>query len=307
VFLVTGGAGFIGSHLVERLLQQGESVRVFDDFDSAPAQNLTDFGDRVDLIVGDIRKPDAVCHALDGVDVVFHLAAITSVQRSIENPQTTLEVNIMGTANVLVAAHRADCRRVVFASSAAVYGDTSELPVTEVTLPHPLSPYAVSKLAGEHLCAVFTRVHELETVSLRYFNVFGPRQEPSSPYSGVISRFVEAIRTGARPTIYGDGEQSRDFVYVDNVVDANLQAASRSGIAGQVFNIGSGQATSLNALLETLGSLTGTESRADYQPARPGDIRHSVSDISRAREALGYDAGVSLEEGLAEMLNEGQK
>jgi UDP-glucose 4-epimerase len=212
-------------------------------------------------------------------------------------------VNITGTLNVLEVARDAGCRRVVFASSASVYGDAPGLPKVESMVPHPLSPYAISKLAGEHLCSVFTRVHELETVALRYFNVFGPGQDPSSPYSGVISRFLLALREGSRPTIYGDGEQTRDYVFVDNVVDANLKAAFTAEAVGRVFNIASGQAVTLNRLLATMADLTAGDARANHEPERPGDIRHSLADISTARQALGYIAKVPLEEGLSKTVS----
>jgi UDP-glucose 4-epimerase len=299
MFLVTGGAGFIGSHLAARLVDQGGAVRVFDDFSTGKRDNLEAVGDRIDLIEGDLRDPDAVRRAVAGARVIFHQAALSSVQRSVEDPRTTLDVNLSGTLNVLQAAREAGCQRVVFASSAAVYGDAPGLPKTETMAPRPLSPYAISKLAGEQLCSVFTHVHGLETVALRYFNVFGPRQDPSSPYSGVISRFLLALQTGAPPVIFGDGVQSRDFVYVDDVVAANLLAAEAPAAAGRVFNIATGRAVSLNHLLRTLATLTGTEPRAHHEPARPGDIRHSLADIGAAKKTLGYAAEVALEDGLA--------
>jgi UDP-glucose 4-epimerase len=303
VFLVTGGAGFIGSHLVTRLVNQGEAVRVFDNFSTGSAANLTTVRDRIALVKGDLRDRDIVRRAVEGVGVVFHQAALSTVQGSIQDPQSTLDVNITGTLNVLEAACDAGCQRVVFASSASVYGDAPGLPKVESMVPRPLSPYAISKLAGEHLCSVFTRVHGLETVALRYFNVFGPGQDASSPYSGVISRFLLALREGSRPTIYGDGEQTRDYVYVDNVVDANLQAAFTAEAAGRVFNIASGQAVTLNRLLATMAELTGGDARANHEPERPGDIRHSLADISAARETLGYFVKVPLEVGLTETVS----
>jgi UDP-glucose 4-epimerase len=303
VFLVTGGAGFIGSQLVIRLIKQGHQVRVFDNFSTGSAENLIPVRDHIALVQGDLRDRDIVRHAVDGVDIVFHQAALSSVQGSIQDPQSTLDVNITGTLNVLEAARDAGCRRVVFASSASVYGDAPGLPKVESMVPHPLSPYAISKLAGEHLCSVFTRVHELETVALRYFNVFGPGQDPSSPYSGVISRFLLALREGSRPTIYGDGEQTRDYVFVDNVVDANLKAAFTAEAVGRVFNIASGQAVTLNRLLATMADLTAGDARANHEPERPGDIRHSLADISTARQALGYIAKVPLEEGLSKTVS----
>jgi nucleoside-diphosphate-sugar epimerase len=302
VYLVTGGAGFIGSHLAARLLVDGAPVRVFDNFSAGKLENLDAVRDRVVIVEGDLRDQDAVRKVVDGARVVFHQAALSSVQRSIEDPHTTLEVNITGTLNLLQAARDAGCQRVVFASSASVYGDAPELPKTETMTPRPLSPYAISKLAGEQLCAMFMRVHGLETVALRYFNVFGPRQDPSSPYSGVISRFLLALKERSRPTIYGDGEQTRDFVYVDNVVDANLQAAFTAEAAGRVFNIASGEAVTLNRLNATMAALTGGDARADHQPERPGDIRHSLADISEARKTLGYIVNVPLDAGLSETI-----
>jgi len=285
------------------LIKQGHEVRVFDNFSTGSAENLIPVRDHIALVQGDLRDRDIVRHAVDGVDIVFHQAALSSVQGSIQDPHSTLDVNITGTLNVLEAARDAGCRRVVFASSASVYGDAPGMPKVESMVPHPLSPYAISKLAGEHLCSVFTRVHELETVALRYFNVFGPGQDPSSSYSGVISRFLLALREDWQPTIFGDGEQTRDYVYVDNVVDANLQAAFTAEAAGRVFNIASGQAATLNRLLATMAELTAGDARANHEPERPGDIRHSLADISTARQALGYIVKVPLEEGLSKTVS----
>jgi len=302
MFLVTGGAGFIGSHLVTRLIEQGEAVRVFDNFSTGTAENLGALWDRVILVEGDLRDQDAVSHAVDGAHVIFHQAALSSVQRSIEDPHTTLEVNITGTLNVLEAARDAGCQRVVFASSASVYGDAPELPKTEAMKPEPLSPYAISKLAGEQLCAMFTRVHGLETVALRYFNVFGPKQDASSPYSGVITHFLHALRTGVPPVIYGDGEQSRDFVYVDNVVAANLRAAAADAAAGRVFNVASGRGVTLNELLGLMAKVIGVNVIAHHEPERSGDIRHSLADITEVMQVLGYSVDVPLEPGLMQMV-----
>ncbi len=298
MYLVTGGAGFIGSHLVTRLIEQGASVSVFDNLSSGTLDNLASVRHRISLIEGDLRDAEAVRHAVDGASVIFHQAAISSVQRSIDDPHTTLDVNITGTLNVLEAARDTGCQRVVFASSASIYGDAPELPKPEGMAPRPLSPYAISKLAGEQLCSVFTRVHGLETVALRYFNVFGPRQDPSSPYSGVISRFLLALRSGEPPTIYGDGHQTRDFVYVGNVVDANVRAAHTPGVAGRVFNVASGEAVTLNTLLAEMAGLMGVEVHACHEPDRPGDIRHSLADIGEAKRALGFTVGVPLTAGL---------
>lgn len=300
MFLVTGGAGFVGSHLVARLVGRGDAVRVLDNLSTGTVENLDAVRDRVTLIEGDIRDNEAVRQAVDGVRVIFHQAALSSVQRSFEDPHITFDVNITGTLNVLDAARAAGCQRVVFASSASVYGDAPGLPKTEAMAPLPLSPYAISKITGEQLCSVFTRIHGLETVALRYFNVFGPRQDPSSPYSGVITRFLHAARTGSPPVVYGDGDQSRDFVYVDNVINANLNAAVAAEADGRVFNIASGQAVTLNGLLAMVAELTGGDIHAIHEPGRPGDIRHSLADITNARKTLGYVIDVPLKAGLTQ-------
>jgi nucleoside-diphosphate-sugar epimerase len=298
VFLVTGGAGFIGSHLVERLVKCGKPVRVFDNFSTGNREHFYGVRENIQVVEGDLADAAAVAYAMERVEVVFHLAAIASVPHSIDDPQTTITTNITGTLNLLLAARDAECRRVVFASSSAVYGDAAAIPLSEDMRPDPLSPYAISKLTGEQLCQVFTRVYGLETVALRYFNVFGPRQDPASAYAAVIPAFLRALRDGEPPVIYGDGEQSRDFTFVDNVVDANLRAAMADGIAGRVFNVASGRAVSVNALLAQMVGLIGVDARARHVPARPGDIRHSVADITAAREDFGYQVLVGLEEGL---------
>jgi UDP-glucose 4-epimerase len=298
VFLVTGGAGFIGSHLVERLVNCGERVSVLDNFSSGNLKHLGAVRENIKVIEGDVADTDAVADAVESVEVVFHQAAVASVPRSIDDPQMTFSTNITGMLNLLVAARDAGCRRVVFASSSAVYGEAAEIPVAEDTRPDPLSPYAISKLTGEQLCSVFTRVYGLETVALRYFNVFGPRQDPASAYAAVIPAFLSALREGEPPLIYGDGEQTRDFTFVDNVVDANLRAATAEGIAGRVFNVAAGRAVSVNELLAQLARLVGVEAHPRFVPARPGEIRHSVADITAAREGFGYDVRVGLEEGL---------
>jgi UDP-glucose 4-epimerase len=298
VFLVTGGAGFIGSHLVERLVQCGERVRVLDDFSSGNLEHLDAVQENIQLVEGNLVDSEAVADAVKSVEVVFHLAAVASVARSIDDPQSTVASNITGTLNLLLAARDARCRRIIFASSSAVYGDAAEIPVTEDTRPNPLSPYAISKLTGEQLCSVFTRVYGLETVALRYFNVFGPRQDPASVYAAVIPAFLRELLDGKPPLIHGDGDQTRDFTYIDNVVDANLRAATAGGIAGRVFNVASGRAISVNALLAQMAGLVGVDVRARHDPARPGDIRHSVADITAARESFGYHVLVGLEEGL---------
>jgi UDP-glucose 4-epimerase len=297
--LVTGGAGFIGSHLTTRLVELGGAVRVIDDLSRGRLEHLTPVRDSVDLITGDVRNGEVIRRAMAGVEVVYHHAAEPSVARSIDDPHTTFDVNVRGTLNVLLAARDAGCRRVVFASSSSVYGDTPQTPQTELLLPAPLSPYAASKLAGEQLCAVFSRVYGLETVALRYFNVFGPRGDPASAYAAVIPRLLTALLRGETPTIYGDGEQSRDFVYIDNVVEANLRAAAAPGVSGQVFNIATGHAVTLNELLAALQRLTGCSASPVQAPDRPGDIRHSLADISRAEASLGYRVVVPFDKGLA--------
>lgn len=298
MILVTGGAGFIGSHLVARLALHGANVRVLDNFSSGRRENLEAVAETIDLVEGDIRDPAAVQRAVAGVRTVFHLAAEASVPRSVQDPQTTIDVNVSGTLNVLQAARAAGCERVVFSSTCAVYGDSTRSPKTEAMTPCPLTPYAVSKLAGEHLCAVQTHVHGLPTVALRYFNVFGPRQEPTSPYAAVIPRFLSALRTGAPPVVYGDGGQTRDFVYVEDVVDANLRAATVDGIDGRVFNVASGRATTINEVRKTLAWFVGRDVPVRHKAARLGDIRHSLADVGAAREDLGFEPRISFAEGM---------
>lgn len=258
--------------------------------------------DDVEVVRADVRDEAAVRRAATGCEVIFHQAAEISVPRSIADPVATYAVNVMGTLNVLLAERDAGCRRVVVASSSAVYGASPELPKHERMRPEPVSPYAASKLAGEELCALFTRAYGLEAVALRYFNVYGPRQDPASPYAAVIPRFLAALRGGVAPTIYGDGEQTRDFVSVADVVEANLRAATAPGVAGRVYNVASGAAVTLNALLATLADLLDADVAPVYEPARAGDIRHSAADVSAARDDLGFVSRVSLAEGLARML-----
>ena len=298
--LVTGGAGFVGSHLVERLLRDGHAVRVLDDFSSGTRVNLRFAapGDALEIVEGDIRDPRTVAEAVRGVEGVFHEAALVSVPRSVEAPELSCDINAHGTARVLDAARRAGVRRVVAASSAAVYGDASDLPLSERTAPRPLSPYGLDKLYVEHLGALYHALYGMETVSLRYFNVFGPRQDPSSPYSGVISVFVTRLLAGEPLTIHGDGEQSRDFVYVADVVDANMRAMFGSYAGPAPLNVGSGVATTLNALVRTLGDLVGIGPRVTHAAARPGDIRHSRADITAIGAALGYAPRSTLRAGL---------
>ena len=309
-YLVTGGAGFIGSHIAGALVARGDSVRVLDNLTSSSNANLAALAaatqqsgaGHYELLSGDIRDADTVRRAAEGVDVIFHHAAIASVPVSVADPVGTLAVNINGTQHVLAAAHDAGIRRVVFASSSAIYGDAPELPKREDMAPAPISPYAVHKLTGEYLCAIATSLYGVETVALRYFNVFGPRQNPDSEYSAVIPRFLTALLAGRRPIVYGDGEQTRDFVYIENVVQANLLAATAPDAVGKAINIGGGERISLNAILRTACELLGVPFQPDYQPPRPGDVRESGADIRRARELLGYAPAVDAREGLSRTL-----
>ncbi|MCI0487331.1 MAG: SDR family oxidoreductase [Blastocatellia bacterium] len=298
LYLVTGGAGFIGSHISERLVRSGHSVRVLDDFSSGKEENLESVGGDVELFRGDIRDLEIVKRAVEGVDVVFHEAALGSVPRSVADPLTTHEVNITGTLNVLMAARDAGVRRVVYASSSSVYGETPELPKSEDIRPQPLSPYALSKLAGEHYISVFHHVYGFEAVSLRYFNIFGPRQDPESQYAAVIPKFVTALLDGNRPTIYGDGLQSRDFTYVENVVEANLLAAEAEAVAGRVFNVACGGRYTLLELLDRLKEIIGSDTEPLHEAARAGDVRDSQASIEAAERALGYRVMVDFDEGL---------
>jgi len=300
--LVTGGAGFIGSHLVEALVAEGHRVRVLDDLSTGRPENLNVVQREIDFVRGDIRDIDQLHRVMKGVDLAFHQAAVTSVPHSVEEPISTHEVNATGTLNVLLAARKEKVRRMVYASSCAVYGDTPSLPKREDMLAVPQSPYAVSKLAGEHYCRVAWRVYGLSTVCLRYFNVFGPRQEPDSPYAAVIPRFLSFMKKGEPLPVYGDGKQTRDFVPISSVVWANLQAAEREGIDGEVFNIGSGNRVSILDLIDVLKQLTGESVRVDFQEERPGDVRDSWADIGKASQLLGF-LPASLEAGLREMLN----
>ena len=302
-YLVTGGAGFIGSHIAETLLDRGESVRIFDNLSTGRQANLSALQGRAEFLHGDIRDFDAVKTAMTGVEVVFHQAAMASVPRSIALPVESLETNINGTQHVLLAARDAGVRRIVYASSSSVYGNTPTLPKHEQMQTRPMSPYAVQKLTGELLCEVVTRIYGLETVALRYFNVFGPRQDPASEYAAVIPRFLTALLKGQRPIVFGDGEQTRDFTYVTNVVQANLLAASSPDAVSRVMNIGCGERISLNKLLHLAGELLGTTVRADYREPRPGDVRDSLADISLAHLLLGYQPSVGFREGLARTLD----
>src|ERR1700752_451585 len=299
IALVTGGAGFIGSHIAAALMAEGARVRVLDDLSTGHRENIEEIGGDLDFIEGSVADSGMLAKALDGVEVVFHEAAIPSVPRSVEAPRQTHIASVDGTFSLLVAARDRGVRRVVYAASSSAYGDQPTLPKVELMAPDPLSPYAVAKLVGEYYCQVFTRVYGLETVSLRYFNVFGPRQDPGSQYSGVVSRFISALLSGERPVIYGDGEQSRDFTYIDNVVSANLKAASAKEASGKVINVANGERITLNQLLSELKDLTGKpDVAAEYRGSRVGDVRHSLADITLARQFLGYESKVELREGL---------
>lgn len=302
-YLVTGGAGFIGSHIAEALLDHGESVCVFDNLATGRETNLAVLKERAQFIQGDLRDFDAVKATMKGVEVVFHQGALASVPRSIVDPVSSLETNINGTQNVLLAARDAGVRRVVFASSSSVYGNTPTLSKREDMPTDPMSPYAVQKLTGELLCKVFTPIYGLETVALRYFNVFGPRQDPASEYAAVIPRFLTALIEGKRPIVFGDGEQTRDFTYIKNVVQANLLAASSPDAVGQAINIGCGEQISLNSVLRIAGELLGVTVDAEYREPRPGDVRDSRADISLARHLLDYKPVVGFREGLAATLD----
>jgi UDP-glucose 4-epimerase len=297
-YLVTGGAGFIGSHIVAELARRGERVRVLDDFSTGKETNLAPVSQAIELVRGDLRDLDTVRRAVSGVDYVLHQGALPSVARSVDDPLTNDACNVVGTLNLLIAARDAGVRRVVYASSSSVYGDSPTFPKREDMRPAPKSPYAVSKLASEHYCQAFTEVYGLETVSLRYFNVFGPRQDPTSQYAAVIPLFITALLRKEPPTVHGDGQQSRDFTYVANNVQANLLAATAPGVAGQVFNVACGKRYTLLELLDILRSILNTDVTPVHIAPRPGDVRHSLADISKAQQALGYRVDVSFEEGL---------
>lgn len=297
-YLVTGGAGFIGSALVLELVRRGERVRVLDNFLTGHRRNLAQVMSQIELFELDITDPQGLRPAFEGVDYVLHQAALPSVPRSVEDPLTCNWINVQGTLNVLVQARDARVKRLVYAASSSVYGNSPTMPKREKMTPIPLSPYAVSKWAGETYCKVFTEIYGLKTVSLRYFNVFGPRQNPNSPYSGVLSLFITALLQGKRPTIFGDGEQSRDFTYVDNAVEANLSACTAPEAVGKVINIATGQRHTLNQTLAALRRITGVEMEPTYAPPRSGDILHSLADIRLAQEVLAYEPKIAFEEGL---------
>ncbi|MFL5307345.1 MAG: SDR family oxidoreductase [Polyangia bacterium] len=299
-FLITGGAGFIGSSIARALLARGDRVRVIDNFFSGKRENLADVAKDVEVIEGDIRDDQALARAVNGVEVVYHEAAIPSVPRSLADPISSHDANATGTLKVLAAAKKAGVRRVVYAASSSAYGDTPTLPKIETMRPSPLSPYAVSKLAGEHYCAVFAGAYGLETVSLRYFNVFGPRQDPTSEYAAVIPRFITAALANQGVTVFGDGNQSRDFCFIDNTVEANLAAAfaPAAAVSGGVFNVACGAATTLNEVVKLVSDIVGHPVPITYQQGRVGDVKHSLADITAARERLGYRGAISFAEGL---------
>jgi UDP-glucose 4-epimerase len=298
-YLVTGGAGFIGSNIVRALLERGDAVRVLDNLSTGRPANLADVVDDIELFKADLRDANAVQKAVQGVEAVFHQGALPSVARSVSDPLTSHEVNATGTLGLLVAARDAGVRRVVYASSSSVYGDTPVLPKSEDLPTNPLSPYAVSKLAGEQYCRVFARLYGLETVCLRYFNVFGPRQDPNSEYAAVVPKFIAAMNRGQAPLIHGDGTQSRDFSYIANVVQANLLAADTPGVGGEVFNVACGRRASLLDLVASLNRILGTCIEPRFGESRAGDVKHSQADISRAQGLLGYEPSVQFEAGLA--------
>jgi nucleoside-diphosphate-sugar epimerase len=300
-YLVTGGAGFIGSHLAEELARRGERVRVADSFVTGKRENLKHIAG-VELIEGDLADLSVAQRAVAGADYVLHQAAIPSVPRSVKDPITSNRANIDASLNVLVAARDAGVRRVVYAGSSSAYGNTPTLPKVETMGTAPLSPYALQKLVAEQYCQMFTRLYGLETVTIRYFNVFGPRQDPSSPYSGVISLFIRAMVEGRQPTIYGDGEQTRDFTYVANVVDGVLRACSAPEASGEVINVATGGRISLNRLFETVKTLTGADVSPVYADPRAGDVRDSQADIGKARRLLGYQPLVALDHGLEQTI-----
>jgi UDP-N-acetylglucosamine/UDP-N-acetyl-alpha-D-glucosaminouronate 4-epimerase len=297
-YLVTGGAGFIGSNLVESLLNRGEKVRVIDNFSTGKRENVIPFLGDIELVEGDIRSYHVVHEAVRGVDYILHQAALPSVPRSIADPITTHEVNTNGTLNVLNAAKDLGVKRVVFASSSSIYGNNPELPKNELMMPDPLSPYAVSKLTGEKYMKVFNQLYGLETVSLRYFNVFGPRQDPTSQYSAVIPKFITAMMRGVSPTIYGDGEQSRDFTFILNVINANILACTAEGAAGEEMNVACHERITLNSLVKGINGILGSAVEAKYDDPRMGDVKHSYAAVGKAKSTIEYSPEIGFQSGL---------
>lgn len=302
--LVTGGAGFIGSNLAEELIKNGAKVCILDNLVTGFRENLEEIKGDFEFIEGDLNDDNKLDAALEDVEIVFHQAALPSVPRSVENPLETHNACVNGTFNLLLQSKKKNVRRLIYAASSSAYGDQEELPKIETMIPKPLSPYAAAKLMGEYYCQVFSRVYGLETVCLRYFNVFGPRQNPSSMYSGVISRFIDSMMTGAVPVIYGDGEQSRDFTFIANVVDANIKAAQSQNGIGEIINVANGERISLNELFKVIKKITGKfDIQADYQMERKGDVKHSQADNTRALHWLGYQKLCGLEEGLRQTID----
>lgn len=297
-YLVTGGAGFIGSHIVEELVKRGNPVRVIDNFLTGKRENIASFLDKIEFIKGDIRDIEVCRDVCNGVDFVLHQAALPSVPRSVEDPLTTNEINITGTLNILLAARDAGVKKFVFASSSSIYGDDPRLPKKEGMEGRPLSPYAISKIVGEHYCIVFSRIFGLSTICLRYFNIFGPRQDPYSQYAAVIPLFITKILKKETPTIFGDGEQSRDFTFVSNVVDANILASQTEDVSGEVFNLACGERMSVNSLAAAINEILNRDITPVHDDPRPGDIKHSFADISKVKEMLKYERLVSFREGL---------
>ena len=291
-YLVTGGAGFIGSHLAERFVQDGHAVRVLDDFSTGRRENIAGFAERIDLIEGDMRDFDTCVASCEDIEIIFHQAAIPSVPKSVDDPVPSHDANINGTFNLLMAATQRKCRRFIYAASSSAYGDVEVSPKHEEIKPEPLSPYAVQKLAGELYLRAFFECFGLETLAIRYFNVFGPRQDPESQYAAAIPAFVTAILADRPPTVYGDGEQTRDFTYIDNVVHGNVLAAEAARTAGQTINVACGEQVSVNAIIRQINDLLGKEIKPEYVPPRAGDVKHSLADIRLARELIGYEPQV---------------
>ncbi len=303
MFLVTGGAGFVGSHLTEALVNRGHKVRVIDNFATGKKKNIAHILDKIELLEGDIRNPDDCQRAVKDVSVVLHQAAVPSVPKSVQDPVTSHQANVDGTFNMLMAAKDAGVKRFVYAASSSAYGDTEISPKHEQILPGPKSPYAVNKLVGEYYCRAFYECFGLQTISLRYFNVFGPRQDPASQYAAAIPAFVTAILEDRQPTVYGDGEQSRDFTFIENVIEANLLAAGAPETHGEVINIACGQSVTINEIIKQINELLGKNIEPIYTDPRPGDVRHSLADITLAYQVIGYKPIVYFDEGLKKAID----